>query len=192
MLSEQRTAPLVTMTNNTRDQDTDTHISEQMRAAVGQTLSRRVSYPVTDSDIRKWAVAAYYPESPPARFVDPVAAAATRYGEIVAPEDFNPFAWLAAEESTEGASEDGNNPSRIELALDVPPPAVTFQVNGGLDVSYGVPIRIGDVISSQSLLAEYTERRGRLGLMLFTSLEDIWTNQNGEVVKRSRNTTIRY
>ena len=39
---------------------------------------------------------------------------------------------------------------------------------------------------------EYTEREGRLGLMLFTTTEDTWTNQRGETVKTSRSTLIRY
>jgi hypothetical protein len=53
-------------------------------------------------------------------------------------------------------------------------------------------MRPGDVITSESRLAEYSEREGRLGLMLFTTTEDTWTNQNDEVVKRTRTTLIRY
>ena len=53
-------------------------------------------------------------------------------------------------------------------------------------------MRPGDVITSVSRLAGYSEREGRLGLMLFTTSEDTWTNQRGETVKTSRNTLIRY
>ena len=53
-------------------------------------------------------------------------------------------------------------------------------------------MRPGDVITSVSRLAEYREREGRLGLMLFTVIEDVWTNQSGELVKRTRSTVIRY
>ena len=42
------------------------------------------------------------------------------------------------------------------------------------------------------IVAQDTEREGRLGLMLFTVAEASWTNQSGELVKRTRTTVIRY
>jgi len=53
-------------------------------------------------------------------------------------------------------------------------------------------MRPGDVIRSVSTLADYHERPGRLGLMLFTVYESTWTNQRDEFVKRTRLTLIRY
>jgi hypothetical protein len=41
-------------------------------------------------------------------------------------------------------------------------------------------------------LAEYTEREGRLGRMLFTASESEWTNQDGALVKTARMSLIRY
>jgi hypothetical protein len=52
--------------------------------------------------------------------------------------------------------------------------------------------RPGDVITSITRLVSYSERASRLGLMLFTVTEDSWTNQCGELVKRTGNTLIRY
>ena len=59
-----------------------THISDEMRGLAGREISTRVSYPVAESDIRRWAFAVYYPEDPPAEFVDPEVAAKTRHGGI--------------------------------------------------------------------------------------------------------------
>ena len=42
------------------------------------------------------------------------------------------------------------------------------------------------------MLALEDEREGRLGLMLFTVSEDLWTNQDNERVKSSRMTLNRY
>jgi len=53
-------------------------------------------------------------------------------------------------------------------------------------------MRPGDVIKSALRLGGYHEKEGRLGLMLFTSREDHWTNQNGELVRISRGNLIRY
>jgi N-terminal half of MaoC dehydratase len=59
-------------------------------------------------------------------------------------------------------------------------------------VDYGARMRPGDVITSVRRLAGYSEREGRLGLMLFTTTEDTWSNERGEMVKTTRGTIIRY
>ncbi len=169
-----------------------TAISEDMRAAVGSELSRMVSYPVAESDIRKWALAIYYPEEPPAQFWDEEAAVRSPAGGIVAPEDFNPFAWLRAEPKGVRKSSAATDGDSTERSLGIEGPHLMNQLNGGVSVEYGVPIRPGDVITSVSRLGRYTERVGSLGLMLFTPMETTWTNQRDEVVKTSTLVLIRY
>jgi hypothetical protein len=170
----------------------DSNISEAMRDVVGTQIARRVSFPVAESDIRRWAVAVYYPEEPPRQFWDAEYAKNTQYGGIVAPEEFNPFAWMAAEQDEPAEQGDDNDPDRTEVRLGIPGPGLKFQLNGGMEVEYGARMQPGDVITSISRLAGYTERHGRLGLMLFTVSEDTWTNQAGELVKRTSQTLIRY
>lgn len=171
-----------------------THINAEMRSAVGRRTSRRVSFPVSASDIRRWALAVYWPDQPPKLFWDENYARETVHGGIVAPEEFNPFAWMVAEEERlpQPDSADPNDPNRLERSLGITGPGLAYQLNGGMEVSYGCRMRPGDVIISESRLAEYHEREGRLGLMLFTVSEDTWTNQRDELVKRTRSTLIRY
>ncbi|MGW0590594.1 FAS1-like dehydratase domain-containing protein [Streptosporangium sp. NPDC002607] len=171
-----------------------TAISEPMRAAVGSELGRRVSFAVSESDIRRWASAVYWPEQPPRLFWDVAYAAGTRHGGIVAPEDFNPFAWMCAEIWASGATADAdpNDPDRTELLLGIEGPGLKFMLNGGMTAEYGERIRPGDVITSVNRLESYSEREGRLGLMLMTVTEDTWTRADGVLVKRNRNTLIRY
>ncbi|MEH0433781.1 MULTISPECIES: MaoC family dehydratase N-terminal domain-containing protein [Streptomyces] len=181
------------MTDTTKPAQAEvSHISGEMLTAVGRTLSRRISFPVSESDIRRWALAVYYPDAPPERFIESETAAKSRHGGITAPEDFNPFAWLAALQSAAPSGGKENDPGSLERMLGITPPPLEFQLNGGLEVDYGVPMRPGDVITSENRLMSYAERPGRLGLMLFTVTEDTWTNQDGELVKRSRTTLIRY
>lgn len=170
----------------------ESNITAAMRDAVGRQLTRRVSFPVAESDIRRWAIAVYYPQEPPRRFWDEAYAKSTRYGGIVAPEDFNPFAWMAAEEELPSVELGDNDPDRTELMLGIPGAGLKFQLNGGMEVDYGTPVRPGDIITSVNRLSGYTEREGRLGLMLFTTMEDSWVNQDGDLVKRTRLTLIRY
>lgn len=173
---------------------TTTNISPAMREAVGTQLSTSVSYPVSASDIRRWALAVYWPEPAPRLFIDEEYAATTVHKGIVAPEEFNPFAWGAArsESANPTARGDQNNPDNTELSLGIEGPGLKFMLNGGMEVEYGVRMRPGDVVTSVRRLGDYSEREGRLGLMLFSRTEDTWTNQNDELVKRTVNTLIRY
>ncbi|MFA7322758.1 MAG: MaoC family dehydratase N-terminal domain-containing protein [Candidatus Nanopelagicales bacterium] len=171
------------------------NISEAMKAAVGTVTARTTSYPISESDIRKWALAVYWPDKPPAYFIDSAEAAKTVHGGIVAPEDFNPFAWISAghESLIKNSLRAGtNDPDSTEKSLGIEGPGLTFMLNGGLVCEYGVRMRAGDVITSESSVGEYSEREGRLGLMLFSRSISTWTNQKGEMVKRTTGTLIRY
>jgi hypothetical protein len=158
-----------------------------MAAAVGRELYRKTSYPIRDSDIRRWALAVYYPEPPPPLFLDAAFAATTRHKGIVAPEEFNPFAWAAVENTRLAIMTD-----RVEAQLGIAGPGLIHGLNGGESVEYGVRMRPGDVIVARARLHSYDERSGRLGPMLFTVSEETWTNQEGGLVKTIRQTLIRY
>lgn len=139
-----------------------------------------LSPPVSESDIRKWAIAVYWPEKPPPLFWDAEYAKTTRWRGIIAPEDFNPFAWPVEQE--------------------IPPERANAQaagvgqrsMNGGQVDTYFAPIRPGDVIRSRTRLAGWNERETRLGLTLFIEIETEWYNQRDELVKRRIYTGIRY
>jgi hypothetical protein len=171
-------------------------ITDDMRALIGRTLETRVSFPVDRSDIRRWAIAAYYPEEPPSRYWDEGAADAR--GPLVAPLDFNPFAWMAASRVGPGVEPIDADPGTVRVGasehlLGAMPPALFNGLNGGIEVEYGpARIRPGDVITNTASISEYREREGRLGLMLFTTTDNHWVNQHGEHVKTLRMTLIRY
>lgn len=173
---------------------TESNISAAMHKAVGTEIGRSVSYPVGENDIRRWAIATYWPDEPPARFID----APADGSPMIAPEEFNAMssAWQpATSEVSPRAIEStgpGHNPDSTENQVGIQGPGLTKMLNGGMSVEYGAPIAAGDVITSIRTLGEYTEREGRLGLMLFSSSVDTWTNQNGDFVKRSTMTLIRY
>jgi hypothetical protein len=183
-----------------------TYITDEMRALIGRETGRQTSLPINYSDIRRWAIAVYYPEVPPRLFWDEAYAATTVHKGIVAPEEFNPFAWLIDGMEPEGAVKADDAPSRRrggttsegfvggpESQFGVASPPCRFQLNGGAEVEYGtVRMRVGDVITSVGSIADFHEREGRLGQMLFTVSEARWTNQRDELVKISRGTLIRY
>ena len=73
--------------------------------------------------------------------------------------------------------------------LDCP---LTRGLNGGNELEYFHPIRIGDTISVTGKITNMRERAGRLGTMLIIISEVTYTNQNGEVAAKCRDTSIRY
>ena len=166
-----------------------------MEARKGVWSEERRSYPVSVSDIRKWAIAVYWPERPPPLFWDEEYAKTTRWAGIIAPQDFNPFAWpierTAVPERPRpgGGVSGGSGPGAAGHRSSGRRPRV---MNGGQTDTYGTPMRPGDVIISRSRLRDWEERITRLGPTLFAFSENEWCNQEGELVKRRISTSIRY
>jgi hypothetical protein len=165
----------------------DQIISAEMRAAEGRVLSSRSSYPISASDIRKWAIAVYHPEPPPSKYIG--AGAAGGEAALVAPQEFNPFAW-----ATPGAKPKPSDVSAnfLENQMGIAPPPMKFMVNGGSVCEYGAPMREGDVITTAYSLKGYTLKQGKKGPLLITETQDRWTNQKGETVRTTTLTLVRY
>ena len=160
-----------------------TYVTDEMRAAQDKWGETRTAPPITDTDIRRWAMATFYPEQPPRIYWDAEYAATTHWGGIVAPPDFNPFAWPV--ERPKG----GGSPGQAGRRPDGKP---LTGMNGGQTDTYGVPMRPGDVIAARSRLVDWWEREGRLGHTLYTRSELEWRNQNDELVRTRLSIGIRY
>lgn len=147
---------------------------------IGRSTPPRKSLPVGANEIRRWAMAIHYPEAAPARYYDEAIADKGPWGGLVAPRDFNPFAWMQ-----------GEDPG-IPWMRGIGTEPGSRVLNGGQHNLYFERIRPGDVITSQARLADAYEREGRLGTMLFLVTETRWTNQRGGLVRIGRNTGIYY
>jgi hypothetical protein len=160
-----------------------------MRAAIGREYRRATSFPISESDIRRWAMAIYYPEPPPPLFWDADYARGTRWGGVIAPEEFNPFAWMRAAPRSD-AEAGGFLP---EASLGVEPPNTRAVIITSTELRYGEPpMRPGDVISASTVLQDYQERAGRRGLMLSTFSRETWRNQRDEVVRTNDTVFVRF
>ena len=164
------------------DETTNTLVTPDMQARKGVWGSERVSFPISESDVRRWAIATYWPATPPRLFWDAGYAASTRWGGIVAPMDFNPFAWPP--ERTQPAVRLAPSQGRDGRRLTA--------MNGGQTDTYGARMRPGDVIRARSRLRDWEEREGRLGLTLYTYQETEWRNQRDELVRTRISIGIRY
>ena len=162
--------------------ESETLVTQDMIDARGVWGSAHTSYPVGESDIRRWAIAVYWPEKPPAIHFDAEYAKGTRWGGIIAPRDFNPFTWPVERPGRGSAGPTpGQKPKKGENIL-----------NGGQADTFFEPIRPGDVVTSRSRLSHWEERQGRHGLTIYAYTETEWHNQNGDLVKRRISTGIRY
>ena len=151
----------------------DTLVTTEMSDAKGIWVRELTAPPVSESDIRKWAIAVYWPENPPRRFWDAAA------GMIMAPEDFNPFAWPVPTDEPQGSAAMPGMLGRNVL-------------NGGQVDTFGARIKVGDVITTRTRLVDWSEREGRAGLMLFSRYETEWRNQDGDLVKTRVATIIQF
>jgi hypothetical protein len=159
---------------------TDTYITDDIRSMLNVERDELLSTPISENDIRKWAIAVYWPDTPPRKFWDVEYANTSRWGGIVAPEEFNPFAWPSERrEATRLGGPQGKGPGQRGM-------------NGGSEATYYTPMRPGDVIRSSTKLVDAYEKTGRLGVMMFLVNETTWTNQDGVKIKVDRKVSIRY
>ena len=158
------------------------YVTQEMREAQGRWGESRTAPPITETDIRRWAMATFYPEQPPRIYWDAEYAAATHWGGIVAPPDFNPFAWPVERPKGGPAGLAGRHPEGKSLT----------GMNGGQTDTYGAPMRPGDVISARSRLVDWWEREGRLGHTLYVRTEVEWRNQDDALVRTRLSISVRY
>jgi len=65
-------------------------------------------------------------------------------------------------------------------------------LNGSSELEYLKPVKAGDVISVTAKLTRLRQVQGAEGPTLFMFTEMTYTNQNGEVVVKGKNTYIKY
>jgi acyl dehydratase len=145
------------------------YVTEEVLKQIGKTAEPR-TYEVERGAIRRFAEAIGDPNP---LFNHEAEARKTRYGGMIAPPTFCRSMMAVFP----------------EVKIDI---AGNRGLDGGSDWEYFEPIRPGDRITVQSKIADIRESEGRLGPMVFTTIETTYTNQFGQVVARQRSTGIRY
>ena len=151
----------------------DSVITDEMRGMIGVESDTSV-YEIEKGAIRKWADAI---EDPNPLYYDEEYAKKKGYRSIIAPPAF--IAQYAFPVKT------SQKQARIRSPF-------ARNLNGGNEYEFFKTVQAGDTITSTTKLAELFEREGRLGNMLFVIYETTYKNQNGEVVAKSRGTSISY
>lgn len=67
---------------------------------------------------------------------------------------------------------------------------LTALINGGTEVEYFLPIKVGDTITAEPMVVGLEEKEGRSGRMIFVTVQATYHNQNGELVCLVKDTFI--
>lgn len=157
-----------------------TFLTQDTIENIGRVLPAVGAPPVGANDIARWAMATYWPEPPPPRYLDADVAATGPWGGIVAPRDFDPFAWMP------------NRPWAGDWLWGMGTEPGQRILNGGQHNRYAEPIRPGDIISVTRRFVDVIERETKRGPMVFFTSEFRWENQAGALVRLGEQTSIYY
>jgi len=171
------------MTELTLDDRLQALVSRPISEGAGPTLAPD---PVNQPMIRHWA-AAFEDDNPV--YTDPVAAARSRFGEIVAPP-LMLQTWTMATPRITGMAERGGSPvegdgATVIKVLDEAGFVGTLASNTEFEiVRY---LRIGDVVSATTTLESVSpEKQTRIGPGHFITWVTTYVDDAGEVVGRQR------
>ena len=141
------------------------------------------TFEVGRSDIQRYAFA--IGETDPIH-VDPTAARAAGYADVVAPPLF-PYVIRMHTSHLVPRSELAPDGS---ATADVPPVESTRAMAGEISLELGAPVVAGDTVTVAKRIAEMYEKQGRSGPLVFVTMEFEFTNQRGEMVARESFTRI--
>jgi acyl dehydratase len=172
-----------------------TYITDQMRALIGVPGPRlTASHPLGPDELRRFVQAVM--EDNPVHWDEQVASD-SRYGAVVATPLWPMHAIHRAPGTPDPLERLWDDPEwdGTDLAaglgglppLDVPLKRV---LNGGTEAEFFRLARVGDRITAQSRYVDMTEREGRSGPMVLVVVETTYTNQDDDVLVRSRMTVI--
>ena len=177
------------------DGQQETYITEEVRGYIGLESESVTAREVVESGAVRRFTQAIIDADP--NYWDASAAAQSKYGSVVAPPLYPGFAFRrppGTPDPLDRFKEDrdydglGGGTGAILPVVPLPLPRL---LNGGVEAEFLALARHGDRISARSRYADIYEREGRTGKMVFIITETAYTNQDGQVLAKIRNTTIR-
>ena len=160
-------------------------ITDEAEAMIGRQGEPITGYEVSEHEIRRYCDAV---DNLNPLYLDKGEAEKSIYGGIIAPPLFHSIPFATSLPLSE-LREDGR-PAALPGSPMVPL-KVTRTMFGGTEIEFVRPVRPGDILTSQTKIADIYERMGRSGTnLVFVIRETIFTNQKGEVVAVERSTGI--
>ncbi len=119
-------------------------------------------------------------------YFDDAAARGAGYAGIIAPPNFltSVLGWEA------GPPEDELLEDGTETKILVPEIQGLRLMGGGHELTFGRPVRPGDVVTARRKLVDLYQREAKFGLLTFAISEIVYTNQRDEHLVTCRETVI--
>ena len=157
-------------------------ITDEIRSWIGREV-RPWTIEVSRRDVTRFAVAT---DDLNPLYLDEEQAKHSRYGGLIAP----PLFYMAP--LTEPVPETELRPDGLpfEGKLPVPPTPLPRLMDGGTEVEFLQPVRVGDVLTGRSKITNIYQKTGRSGPLIFVQRETIFTNQKGELVLIEKGASI--
>ncbi len=157
-------------------------ITDEVRSWIGRE-TEPWTVEVTPRDIKRFAVAT---DDLNPLYYDKEYAQKSRYGGLIAP----PLFYMVP--LTDPMPESALRPDGLpyEGKFPIPPTPLPRLVDGGTEIEFFVPIRVGDTLTGRSKIVDIYQKEGRTGPLIFVVRETTYTNQKGEVVLTEKSTTI--
>lgn len=72
----------------------------------------------------------------------------------------------------------------------IPPTPLPRLMDGGNEIEFFVPVRVGDRLTARSKITDIYQKEGRSGPLIFVVRETTYTNQNDECVVLEKGSSI--
>ncbi len=173
-----------------------TYLTDEVKSYIGMMAEPVTAWEVIEGGAVRRFTQAIMDNDP--HYWDPQVAANSRYGALIAPPLYPSFTLRRTPGSPDPLEAIINNPDADGTGgmgggsglPTIPLPLVRL-LNGGVEAEFFAYAKQGDLITAQSRYADIYEKPGRSGLMVFTVMETTYTNQDGQLLLKTRNTTIR-
>jgi hydroxyacyl-ACP dehydratase HTD2-like protein with hotdog domain len=149
-------------------------ITDEIRSWIGrETLPWTIE--VTTLDVKRFAVAT---DDLNPLYLDKDAALSSRYRGLIAP----PLFYMAPLTNPVPETELRPDGLPYEGKFPIPPTPLPRLMDGGTEIEFFVPIRVGDTLTGRCKITDIYQKDGRTGPLIFVARETSFTNQQGELV----------
>ena len=157
-------------------------ITDEIRSWIGHEVPAW-TIEVTRREVARFAVAT---DDLNPLYLDEEKAKHSRYGGLIAP----PLFYMAPLTEPVPETELRADGLPFEGKFPVPPTPLPRLMDGGTEVEFFQPIRVGDVLTGRSKITDIYQKDGRSGPLIFVQRETTFTNQNGKLVLIEKGATI--
>ena len=149
-------------------------ITDEIRSWIGKETPPW-TIEVTTLDVKRFAVAT---DDLNPLYLDEGKASRSRYGGLIAP----PLFYMAPLTNPVPENELRADGLPYEGKFPIPPTPLPRLMDGGTEIEFFVPIRVGDTLTGRCKITDIYQKDGRTGPLIFVMRETSFTNQKGELV----------